>query len=130
MKIGHRNTAPIKGRVHIDIYRIVRWHLHLSSHTFGNVYLKLFGEDKVDMPADEIYNCWNDDGEKREKLFRYCLEDAKSIRRIGEKMLPLIIELTRIVGQSSFEIARRGTGTLVEWYLIRKAHEYGAICAQ
>ena len=42
-------------------------------------------------------------------------------------MLPMSIELARIVGQTLFEIARRGTGTQVKWYLIRKAFEFGDI---
>jgi DNA polymerase I len=42
-------------------------------------------------------------------------------------MLPLSIELARLVGQPLFEIVRRGTGTQVEWYLIRKAVEYGYV---
>jgi len=40
-------------------------------------------------------------------------------------MLPLSMELTRIVGQPFFDIARMATGQMVEWYLIRKAYEYG-----
>lgn len=126
-KIGHRNTASVKGRIHVDLYRVVRRHLQLNSHTLQNVYLKLYKEDKVDIPADEIYSCWRDDGEKLEKLFRYFLEDAIAITKIGERILPMSIELTRLVGQSLFEIVRRGTGTQVQWYLIRKSYEYGYI---
>ena len=42
-------------------------------------------------------------------------------------MLPLSIEVTRIVGQPLFDVARMGSGKQVEWYLIRKAFEYGDI---
>jgi DNA polymerase I len=122
-----KKAALIKGRIHIDLYRIVRKHLQLNSHTLQSVYQKLYGEDKIDIPMDQIYTCWNDDGEKREKLFRYSLEDAIAIRKIGERMLPISIELARIVGQPLFEIVRRGTGTQVKWYLIRKSYELGHI---
>ena len=73
-----KKAAMIKGRIHIDLYRIVRRHLQLNSHTIGNVYKELFGIDKKDIPASEIFNSWNKD-EKREAIFRYSLEDAKAI---------------------------------------------------
>jgi DNA polymerase I len=122
-----KKAALIKGRIHIDLYRIVQRHLQLNSHTLQSVYHKLFGDDKIDIPLDEIYTCWNDGGEKREKLFRYSLEDTIAITKIGERMLPISIELARIVGQPLFEIIRRGTGTQVKWYLIRKSYEFGHI---
>lgn len=121
-----KKAAVVKGRVHVDLYRIVRRHLQLNSHTIQSVYYELFGDDKIDIPSPEIYNCWID-SEKREKLFRYSLEDAAAVTKIGERMLPMSIELARTVGQTLFDIVRRGTGTQVKWYLIRKAHEFGHV---
>ncbi len=123
-----KKSAMIKGSPHIDLYRIVRRHLQLNSHTIQNVYFELFGVDKIDIPAPEIYKAWNDGGEKREKLFRFSLEDVIAVTKIGERILPMTIELSRIVGQPLFEIARRGTGTQVKWYLIRKSFEFNIIC--
>lgn len=122
---GRRKAASVKGRIHVDLYKVVRRHLQLNTHTLQRVYLELFGLEKIDFPADEICNCWNADGEKLEILFKYSLEDTKAILRVGEKMLALSIELSRLVGQSLFDVTRRGTGYLVEWYLIRKSSEYG-----
>lgn len=121
-----KKAAMIKGRIHVDLYRITRRHLQLNSHTVGSVYKELFGTEKIDIPASEIYNCWND-GDRREAVFRYSIGDAKAIIQIGERMLPMSIELARIVGQSLFDIVRRGTGTQVKWHLIRKAYEYDHI---
>jgi len=123
-----KKSAAIKGIPHVDLYRIVRRHLQLNSHTIGNVYFELFGEDKIDIPMDQIFTCWIDGGEKLERLFRYSIEDAIAISQIGERMLPMSIELSRIVGQTLFEIVRRGTGTQVKWYLIRKSYEFSNIC--
>lgn len=122
-----KRAAVIKGRIHIDLYRIVRRHMQLNSHTLQNVYMELFRRDKIDIPLDQIYSCWCDDGEKLENLFRYSLEDTKAIGEIGEIMLPMIREIAGLVGQSIFEIVRRGTGTQVKWHLIRKAYEHGYI---
>lgn len=122
-----KKSAVIKGRPHVDIYRIARRHLQLNSHTIQNVYKELFEDDKIDIPMDQIYTCWNNGGEELEKLFRFSLEDAIAVTKIGGRMLPMSIELSKIVGQPLFEIVRRGTGTQVKWYLIRKTYEFGYI---
>lgn len=121
-----KKAAMIKGRIHIDLYRITRRHLQLNTHTIKNVYKELFGIDNQDILASEIFNSWNKD-EKRETILRYSLEDVKAIIQIGEQMLPMSIELARIVGQTLFDIVRRGTGTQVKWHLIRKAYEFNHI---
>ena len=105
----------------------MRRNLPLEHHSLKRVYKELFGEDKIDIPGHEVYTCWNDGGEKLEKLFRYSLGDVRAVTEIGEKMLPLSMELTRIVGQPLFDVVRMGSGKQVEWYLIRKAFEYGDI---
>jgi DNA polymerase I len=121
---GRRNASVIKGRIHIDLYSNMRRNLPLEYHTLKRVYKELFGEDKLEIPGHEVYNSWNDDGERLERLFKYSLADVMAVTKIGEKMLPLSIELTRIVGQPLFDMARMGSGKQVEWYLLRKAFEY------
>ena len=127
MRRGFTNVAVIKGRVNIDLYPNMRRYLQLDRYTLERVYEELFGENKIDIPGDEIFSCWDGGGEKLEKLFEYSLEDAVAVTKIGEKMLPLSMELTRIVGQPLFDVARMATGQQVEWYLIRKAFEYGEV---
>jgi DNA polymerase, archaea type len=122
---GRRNASNIKGRIHIDLYSNMRRNLPLEHHTLKRVYKELFGEDKIDIPGHEVYKSWEEGGEKLEGLFKYSLTDVTAVTKIGEKMLPLTIEITRIVGQPLFDVARMGSGKQVEWYLIRKAFEYG-----
>ena len=122
-----RNAAMIKGRIHIDLYANMRRNLQLEHHTLKRVYKELFGDYKIDIPGNDVYTCWNDEGEKLEKFFRYSLEDVMAVTKIGEKMLPLSIELTRVVGQPLFDVVRMGSGKQVEWYLLRKAFEYGNV---
>jgi len=127
MRRGYTNSALVKGRIHVDLYLLSRRYLQLDRYTLDRVYKELFDEEKVDVPGDEIFEYWDHGGEKLEKLFKYSLDDAVSVTKIGEKLLPLSMELTRIVGQPFFDIARMATGQMVEWYLIRKAHEIGDI---
>ncbi|MDD4810369.1 MAG: DNA-directed DNA polymerase [Methanobacterium formicicum] len=123
MKRGFTNAALVKGRVHVDLYLIMRRYLQLDRYTLERVYLELFGEEKYDIPGDEIHQYWDDCGPKLEKLCHYSLDDAVAVTEIGEKMIPLTLELTRIVGQPFFDMARMATGQQVEWYLIRKANQ-------
>ncbi len=125
MRKGYANSALVKGRIHVDLYLLMRRYLQLDRYTLERVYRELFGEEKEDVPGDEIYKYWDEGGEKLRKLFEYSLDDAVAVTKIGEKMLPLSMELTRIVGQPFFDIARMATGQMVEWYLIRKAYEIG-----
>lgn len=127
MKKGYANAALVKGRVHVDLYLIMRRYLQLDRYTLERVYLELFDQEKQDIPGDEIHRYWSEGGEKLETLFKYSLDDAVTVTEIGEKMLPLTLELTRIVGQPFFDVARMATGQLVEWYLIRKAYEQGEV---
>ncbi|AUB55430.1 DNA polymerase [Methanobacterium subterraneum] len=127
MKRGFANAALVKGRVHVDLYLIMRRYLQLDRYTLERVYLELFDEEKYDIPGDEIHQYWDDCGSKLEKLCNYSLDDAVAVTKIGEKMIPLTLELTRIVGQPFFDVARMATGQQVEWYLIRKAHEQGEV---
>lgn len=124
---GRRSIVGFKGMVHVDIYRVVRRYLQLNDHTVKKVYTELFKEDKVDIPANKIHSSWLEGGEELERLYKYNIEDVKAISQIAEKMLQLLIEHTRIVGQPLFEISRRGTGTQIKWYLIRKSHQIGDV---
>lgn len=127
IKKGFANAALVKGMVHVDLYLIMRRYMQLDRYTLERVYRELFKEEKIDIPGDQIHEYWRDGGEKLKTLFKYSLEDAVAVTEIGEKMLPLTLELTRIVGQPFFDVARMTTGQLVEWYLIRKAYEKGEV---
>lgn len=117
-----KKSAAIKGRVHVDLYRVARRHLHLTEHTLQNVYQELLKEEKLDIPLDQLPLYGGD-----EKLLKYSLEDTRAISRIGEKLLPLVMEIARLVGQSLFDVTRRGSGYQVEYLLMRKAYQYGYV---
>ena len=123
VKKGFTNAALVKGMVHVDLYLIMRRYLQLDRYTLERVYKELLGKEKQDIPGDQVYKYWKDGGDNLKALFKYSLDDAVTVTEIGEKMLPLTLELTRIVGQPFFDVARMTTGQLVEWYLIRKAYE-------
>ncbi|MDI6644741.1 MAG: DNA-directed DNA polymerase [Methanobacteriaceae archaeon] len=124
MRRGFANAAFMRGRIHVDLYLLMRRYIRLDRYTLERVYKELFGEEKKDIEGDILWKYWDAEGEKLQKLFEYSMDDAVAAYKISEKILPLNMELTRIVGQPFFDIARMATGQQVEWFLIRKAFEY------
>lgn len=123
IKRGFNNAGLIRGRVHVDLYLLVRQYMRLERYTLERVYEELFDKEKIDVPGDKIYQYWDSDDEKLEELFDYSMDDAITTTQIGDKLTPLTIAQTRLVGQPLFDIARMTTGQMVEWYLILKAYE-------
>ncbi|MEN4006953.1 MAG: DNA-directed DNA polymerase [Methanobacteriaceae archaeon] len=127
LRRGFVSAAVIRGRIHVDLYPVMRRHLTLDRYTLERVYRELFGEEKEDIEGDKIWKYWDSGGEKLEELFEYSLDDAVAAYKIGERMIPLTMELTKIIGQPLSDISRMASGQMIEWFLIRKAHEYGEI---
>lgn len=127
MKRGFNNAGVIKGRVHVDLYLLIRQYMRLERYTLERVYEELFDEVKIDVPGEKIYQYWDSDDERLEELFDYSMDDAVSTTKIGDKITPLTIAQSRLVGQPLFDIARMTTGQMIEWYLILKAYEQNNI---
>ena len=121
---GFTNAGAIKGILHADLYLIMRRYIHLDRYTLERVYEELFGEEKIDVPGDKIWEYWDSDNELLDELFSYSLDDVVATYKIADNVLPLTLGLTQLVGQPFFDIARMTTGQQVEWYLIRQAYEY------
>jgi DNA polymerase, archaea type len=127
LRRGYTNAASFKGLIHVDLYLVMRRYISLDRYTLERVHFELFGEEKIEVPGDRIYEFWDNEGEELENLFDYSLDDVLSTLRIAEETLPLSLELTRIVGQPLFDLSRMATGQQAEWYLVRKAHEYNEL---
>jgi len=106
---------------------LMRRYISLNRYTLERVYFELFNEEKIDVPGDKIWKYWDNEGEELKNLLHYALDDVISTLKIAEMTLPLILELTRIVGQPFFDITRMATGQQAEWYLVRKAYEYNEV---
>ena len=122
MKKGFNSAGTIKGRVHVDLYLLIRQYMRLERYTLERVYEELFNQTKIDVPGDKIYQYWDSDSKELEQLFEYSMDDAKTTAQIGDKITPLTIAQARLVSQPIFDIARMTTGQMIEWYLILKAY--------
>lgn len=126
-KRGFNNAGIIKGRVHVDLYLLARQYMQLDHYTLERVYLELFDEEKIDVPGDKIFEYWDSDDKQLEELFDYSMDDARTTMQIGEKITPLTVAQSRLVGQPLFDIARMTTGQMIEWYLMLKAYHMNNI---
>ncbi|WP_295115114.1 DNA-directed DNA polymerase [uncultured Methanobrevibacter sp.] len=119
---GYANAASLKGLIHVDLYLVMRRYMSLERYTLERVYYELFGEEKIDVPGERIWEYWDNGGEELDNLFDYSLDDVISTLKIAEQTLPLNLELTRIIGQPLFDVSRMATGQQAEWFLVKQAY--------
>ncbi len=124
---GFANAASFKGLIHVDLYLVMRRYMSLERYTLERVYYELFGEEKIDVPGERIWEFWDNGGEELDNLFDYSLDDVISTLKIAEQTLPLNLELTRIIGQPLFDVSRMATGQQAEWFLVKQAYFDGEV---
>lgn len=124
------SAALMAGRVHIDLYgfvvNIMQFYLSTEVLSLDRVAREILGKQKKKMKWREIEETWKD-GRDMKRLAEYCLWDSKLALMLGGALLPQIYELSRVSGQSIFDVSRMRYSQLVEWLLIRKAHEIGEL---
>lgn len=121
-RMGDRFAVEVKGRIHFDLYPVIRRTINLPTYTLEAVYEAVFGQPKEKVYAEEITTAW-ETGENLERVARYSMEDAKVTYELGKEFLPMEAQLSRLIGQSLWDVSRSSTGNLVEWFLLRKAYE-------
>ncbi|AFK21970.1 DNA polymerase domain-containing protein [Pyrococcus sp. ST04] len=121
-RLGDMNAVEIKGRIHFDLYHVVRRTINLPTYTLEAVYEAIFGKPKEKVYAHEIAEAW-ETGKGLERVAKYSMEDAQVTYELGKEFFPMEVQLTRLVGQPLWDVSRSSTGNLVEWYLLRKAYE-------
>ncbi|MEM3030964.1 MAG: DNA-directed DNA polymerase [Candidatus Micrarchaeia archaeon] len=128
---GLFTSAKIKGRVHIDVYHVVRFlgiigALKSYLYTLGEAYSELAGKEKKAVDKMAIHTMW-DDARLRGELADYSLSDARATLELARLTLPLQFELCRIAGLPLSDVVGATSGQLVEALLLRRAHAAGAI---
>ena len=121
-RMGDRFAVEVKGRLHFDLYPVIRRTVNLPTYTLEAVYEAIFGKPKEKVYAEEIAQAW-ETGEGLERVAHYSMEDAKVTFELGREFFPMEAQLSRLIGQSLWDVSRSSTGNLVEWFLLRKAYE-------
>ncbi len=125
-------AARIRGRVHVDVFAMVNFlatigTIKLIHYTLEDVYRHMLGKEKPDFEFTQMVNAWEKGGELGRKLLEYSMSDADATLELGLELLPLFVDLTRVVGQTLFDVSRMSPGQLVEWLLIAEAHRRGEL---
>ncbi|ASJ03938.1 DNA polymerase domain-containing protein [Thermococcus barossii] len=121
-RMGDRFAVEVKGRIHFDLYPVIRRTINLPTYTLEAVYEAVFGKPKEKVYAEEIATAW-ETGEGLERVARYSMEDARVTYELGREFFPMEAQLSRLIGQGLWDVSRSSTGNLVEWFLLRKAYE-------
>lgn len=120
-RMGDSFAVEIKGRIHFDLFPVVRRTINLPTYTLEAVYEAVLGKTKSKLGAEEIAAIWETE-ESMKKLAQYSLEDARATYELGKEFFPMEAELAKLIGQSVWDVSRSSTGNLVEWYLLRVAY--------
>lgn len=124
VKRGVSRAAKVFGRIHLDIYPFVRNIVSRSMKSetldLDAVASELIGEGKDEINWEESRKLWEQG--KVAKTAKYCLQDSRVTFKLAQKLVPMVVEISRATGIPVFDVSRMRTGQIVEYYLIRKAH--------
>lgn len=128
---GMLTTANIAGRIHADVFHMVRFlagigALKTNTYTLGEVYREMLGGEKASVPKLDIWKMWND-AAMREQLIDYAIDDAQATYLLGERIFPIFVEIARVAGITVDDAISSTTGQLVEHVLLNEAHRRGVL---
>ena len=128
---GIRDVAEITGRIHVDLYPLVRFMgfigaFKISKYTLENAYEELTGKKKIMVIKLDIWRMWDDEKLVGE-LADYSRFDALATMEIGKILVPLMMEMGKLVRLPLFDAVNATAGQLVESLLMHKSFEYKAI---
>lgn len=129
MKKGQSPVAEITGIAHIDIFKFVKriFRTSFTSFKLNHITKELLNDQKEDVELDELFAEWSSQNPDLERFAEYNLQDAKLTYDLCVKLMPNIIELTKLIGLTPAELSRMSFSQLVEWYLIKEASEFNEL---
>ena len=141
-KHGLVEKVKIGGRVHIDMYLVVKFIsvvgaaesiLKLNSYKLKDVYDAISEDKKLTVEKTkgqkwkDINELWNGSEEDLCLLADYNLSDSESLKKIYEYFIPIMIEMSRVSGNVINDTSVSTTGQLVEYLLMRYAEAFNEI---
>lgn len=126
---GKRSTVDTTGIVHLDILnfirRVISRKLDTDSLTLNNVAYELLGEEKDDVDLNILAQSWDENrGGALADFAKYNLKDSRLTYDLTKKVLPNLLELVKIVGQTIGSVNRMSFSQLVEWYIMRNTVDH------
>ncbi|MFH1669290.1 MAG: DNA-directed DNA polymerase [Candidatus Woesearchaeota archaeon] len=125
---GRTQTVDTVGIVHFDILnfirRVISRKLKTDVYTLDEVSAELLGEKKDDVDLDRLAPAWDAASDELSDFAKYNLKDSRLTHDLCEKILPNLLELVKLVGQSIKDVNRMSFSQLVEWYIIKRAADF------
>ena len=123
--------SKIRGLVHLDVLKFVRnifgKDLKTDSYTLDAVSAELLGHKKHPVNLDLLATHWDNTTVQLGDFCAYNLHDAKLTYLLCEKLLPDMIEFSKIVAVPLFDLIRMRFSRLVESYILKRAQEYNIL---
>ncbi len=124
VKKGFINPLEVRGRVHIDLYPVMKFFgftglIRTDDYTLKNVYSTVTGKPATKIDRLDIWRQW--DSGDISALTDYALADALATMELGEIAFPLLSELSTITRMPIFDTAYATSGQLVESLLMSEA---------
>ena len=128
---GMQVAARITGRVHIDLYPVIRFlgmigALKVSKFTLENAYEEITGKKKHMVNRMNIWEMWDSETD-RPALAEYSLHDAEVTKELGDIVLPTEIQMSKITKTPLFEVCGATAGQLVESLLMNESYRTNAV---
>lgn len=127
---GRRPKAQINGIIHIDIFTFIKKNIGQSlktdSYKLDNVSEEILGEKKIDADISKLAQAW-DSGKGLNLYAKYNLHDSILTYKLCERFLPNILEFTKMLGVTAFDVIRMSLSQIVESYLLRQAPKFNII---
>ncbi|MEM4166549.1 MAG: DNA-directed DNA polymerase [Candidatus Bilamarchaeaceae archaeon] len=116
-KKGVIGGVALDGRIHIDLYPIIRLFgfigvLKTADYTLDAVASEILGKNKIALDRENLWKIW--DSDNIDDLVKYSLRDSELTIELGKNYLPLEIELSIITKQQLFDTTLSTSGQLVE----------------
>ncbi|MBN1544042.1 ribonuclease H-like domain-containing protein [Candidatus Woesearchaeota archaeon] len=125
---GNIRSIDTTGIVHVDIInfirRVISRKMKTDSFRLDDVAGELLGESKDDVDIARLAEFWDRGSDELSDFAKYNLKDSRLTFELCEKVLPNLIELVKLIGQTINDLNRMSFSQLVEWYIMRRAEEF------
>ncbi len=125
LETGESKSPHIIGPIYLDISRFIRniLGLDMDQYKLDSVSKKLLGRGKrAILTAKRINEMWSVGlPEELSLLAEYNLVDAELAHELCKKVLPVELELAKLVGLPLQNINSATYGALVEWFIIKNS---------
>src|SRR6056300_1328334 len=120
--------VPIPGRFVFDLFHEVKKGYKLDSYKLDNVSKLYLGDQKIDMPAKEMFARFvEEDPVKLREVAEYCIKDTLLPHRLTKRLCTLInlLEMAKATWVPLCYLVERGQQIKVFSLLTKKAREMG-----